>query len=122
MAITHISAITLAVRDMARSLAFYKKLDLPVTYGGEDSFFTTLKAGETSINLILAPARQQDWWGRIIIRVDDVDQIHRQLKDAGLDPEEPRNAAWGERFFHIWDPDGHELSFAERLSRDGNSS
>lgn len=24
-------------------------------------------------------------------------------------------AAWGERFFHITDPDGHELSFAELL-------
>jgi len=24
----------------------------------------------------------------------------------------PRDAAWGERFFHLTDPDGHELSFA----------
>jgi len=29
--------------------------------------------------------------------------------------ESPQNAPWGERFFHIADPDGHELSFAEVL-------
>ena len=28
---------------------------------------------------------------------------------------EPRDAEWGERFFHVTDPDGHELSFARPL-------
>jgi hypothetical protein len=27
----------------------------------------------------------------------------------------PRDAEWGERFFHLTDPDGHELSFASPL-------
>jgi uncharacterized glyoxalase superfamily protein PhnB len=27
----------------------------------------------------------------------------------------PRDAEWGERFFHLSDPDGHELSFARPL-------
>jgi hypothetical protein len=27
----------------------------------------------------------------------------------------PREAPWGERFFHLRDPDGHELSFARLL-------
>jgi uncharacterized glyoxalase superfamily protein PhnB len=27
----------------------------------------------------------------------------------------PSDAPWGERYFHIRDPDGHELSFARRL-------
>ena len=29
----------------------------------------------------------------------------------------PRDAEWGERFFHLTDPDGHELSFAWPLKR-----
>jgi uncharacterized GH25 family protein len=33
----------------------------------------------------------------------------------GLEFEPPRDAAWGERFFHITEPDGHELGFAELL-------
>ncbi|MGH8701888.1 MAG: VOC family protein, partial [Burkholderiales bacterium] len=27
----------------------------------------------------------------------------------------PADAPWGERYFHISDPDGHELSFARPL-------
>jgi hypothetical protein len=34
----------------------------------------------------------------------------------GLNPEAaPRDAEWGERFFHLLDPDGRELSFAKPL-------
>jgi uncharacterized glyoxalase superfamily protein PhnB len=32
-----------------------------------------------------------------------------------MQPEPPRDGSWGERYFHIKDPDGHELSFAELL-------
>jgi uncharacterized glyoxalase superfamily protein PhnB len=35
---------------------------------------------------------------------------------SGAQPDAPpRDAAWGERFFHLTDPDGHELSFARLL-------
>ena len=27
----------------------------------------------------------------------------------------PADAPWGERYFHVLDPDGHELSFARLL-------
>ena len=57
------------------------------------------------------------WWGRAIFRVDEADLQYRLLIDAGLSPDEPQDAPWGERYFHISDPDGHELSFAERLPR-----
>ncbi|HWC29302.1 MAG TPA: VOC family protein, partial [Dehalococcoidia bacterium] len=37
---------------------------------------------------------------------------------AGLQPSsEPRDAEWHERYFHILDPDGHELSFARPIPR-----
>ena len=29
----------------------------------------------------------------------------------------PTDAEWGEHYFHITDPDGHELSIAKRLVR-----
>jgi uncharacterized glyoxalase superfamily protein PhnB len=28
----------------------------------------------------------------------------------------PTDAPWGERYFHLRDPDGHELSFAKLVS------
>ncbi|MGA9301834.1 MAG: VOC family protein, partial [Bradyrhizobium sp.] len=35
---------------------------------------------------------------------------------AGYQPATvPHDAEWGERFFHLIDPDGHELSFARPL-------
>jgi uncharacterized glyoxalase superfamily protein PhnB len=38
---------------------------------------------------------------------------YRRVIAAGYQPDTaPRDAEWGERFFHLTDPDGHELSFA----------
>jgi len=38
--------------------------------------------------------------------------------EHGLAPTTtPEDATWGERYFHISDPDGHELSFARPLGR-----
>jgi uncharacterized glyoxalase superfamily protein PhnB len=35
--------------------------------------------------------------------------------ESGFDPEVPQDASWGERYFHMLDPDGHQLSFARPL-------
>ena len=41
------------------------------------------------------------------------DSLHASVVAAGYRPDTaPHNAEWGERFFHLTDPDGHELSFA----------
>ena len=46
----------------------------------------------------------------------DVDALYSRLVAAGCPPDSaPRDAEWGERFFHLTDPDGHELSFARPL-------
>jgi hypothetical protein len=42
------------------------------------------------------------------------------LVAAGDEPAmAPSGAPWGERSFHIHDPDGHELSFARPLGAPG---
>ena len=58
--------------------------------------------------------RAWSWWGRVIFYVDEaVDVQHARACAAGLSPHfAPRDAPWGERYFHIADPDGHELGFA----------
>jgi len=115
MSIQHISAITLAVQDMARAVTFYRKVGLRLLYGGEAAAFTSFAAGEGFVNLIHSPSPPGGWWGRVIFRVEGVDAVYRALQEQGLEPDLPRNGAWGERYFHIRDPDGHELSFAELL-------
>ena len=114
-----ISAVTLATHDMARAVRFYQALGLTLCYGGEGHSFTSLQAGACFLNLLSQPAgRSWSWWGRVIFRVADVDALHRRALAAGLRPEgAPRDAPWGERYFHLTDPDGHELSFAQPLGR-----
>jgi catechol 2,3-dioxygenase-like lactoylglutathione lyase family enzyme len=115
MTVKHISAVTLAVRDMADSVDFYRKVGLELSFGGEDAAFSSFRLGRDALNLVLAPSQELAWWGRAIFRVEDVDSLCRGMRERGLDPESPRDGEWGERYFHITDPDGHELSFAEPL-------
>jgi catechol 2,3-dioxygenase-like lactoylglutathione lyase family enzyme len=115
MNIQHISAVTLAVQDMARAVAFYQAIGFEMLYGGAQATFTSFHLGGTFLNLILTPSYSGSWWGRVIFRVEKVDALHAALIAKAMQPEAPRDGAWGERYFHIRDPDGHELSFAELL-------
>jgi catechol 2,3-dioxygenase-like lactoylglutathione lyase family enzyme len=115
--IESINAITLATHDMARAVRFYTALGFELAYGGPDANFTSFRAGSGYLNLIAQPEqRQWTWWGRVIFHVSDVDALHARAVESGIRPDTtPRDAAWGERFFHLTDPDGHELSFARPL-------
>ena len=115
--VQHISAVTLAVRDMATAVDFYQaKVGLGLRYGGSTASLTSFEIGGSFLNLILVTEGGWSWWGRLILHVDDVDAIYNGLTRAGLSPDAPpEDATWGERYFHITDPDGHELSFAKRL-------
>jgi catechol 2,3-dioxygenase-like lactoylglutathione lyase family enzyme len=117
MKVERISAVTLKVNDMSVSVKFYRDvLGLKLIYGGENGSFSSLRTNEEQ-HVILnleqgGPARD---WGRLIFYVDDVDACRQYLKDRGFNPEIPRDAPWQERYFHMRDPDGHELSFARPL-------
>src|SRR2546425_8349611 len=90
----------------------------PQPTGRETAGFSSLRAkhAESAI-LNLEEANTVTQWGRLIFYVADVDEVWRHLKERGFDPPQPQNASWGERYFHILDPDGHELSFACRLGQ-----
>ncbi len=110
-----INAVTLTTSNMAKSVEFYISLGFEMASGGPRAGFTTFRVGGQYLNII-ATTEEPCWWGRVIIWVGDVDAMHRRAVEAGWSPEAPpRDAAWGERYFHILDPDGHELSFARRL-------
>jgi catechol 2,3-dioxygenase-like lactoylglutathione lyase family enzyme len=116
--IDSISAITLATHNMARAVAFYAALGFVLKNGGANARFTSFRAGTSYLNLTTAPGLTWSWWGRAIFYVDDVDALYVRAVAADLAPDfAPRDASWGERYFHITDPDGHELSFARPLSR-----
>ena len=117
MKIEKISAVTFRVSNMKASVQFYRDvLGMEVLYGGEGAFFSSLRAGEAEPAILnLEQGKPVDGWGRLIFYVADVDAIWRRFNELGFKPEKPRNASWGERHFHMRDPDGHELSFARPL-------
>ena len=115
MHLERISAITLRVLNMARAVTFYSDiLGLEVLYGGKDSSFSSLRtSGEMDAILNLEEGQSRPHWGRLIFYVRDVDEFWTYLKSQGFSPPQPQDASWGERYFHMHDPDGHELSFAK---------
>ena len=113
--IDHISGVTLAVREMAESVAFYGKLGFEVSYGGSDAPFTTMRAGQSVVNLRQEATSGGGAWNRVILRVRGVDALHRDLVGKGLGPTAPRDAEWGERYFEIPDPQGVVISCAEPI-------
>jgi catechol 2,3-dioxygenase-like lactoylglutathione lyase family enzyme len=115
--IEKISAVTFRVMNMTQSVRFYRDvLGMELLYGGERSAFSSLRAGDAqSAILNLEQGEPVTSWGRLIFHATDVDALWTHLKERGFDPEIPRDAPWGERYFHMPDPDGHELSFARPL-------
>ena len=121
MKVTKISAVTLLVSDMSKSVEFYSKIpNFKMVFGGHDKEFTSFLIEDKTksyLNLKLNETRSTDF-GRIIFYVDNVDELLAYMQDdqtiSGLGKLEskPLDASWGERFFHVLDPDGYKLSFA----------
>ena len=137
MRVRAISAVTLFIENMERSCSFYSRIPgFKLVYGGSATdTFTTYEIGfgqsindpNTFLNLELAAPIGPDsnindirkHFGRIIFHTEDVDKLYFYLKEnqvlstAILIEDEPRDAPWGERYFHVREPDGYQLSFAE---------
>ena len=121
MKVTKISAVTLSVSDMKKSVDFYSKIpNFKIVYGGPDSQFTSFlieDARKSYLNLKLNEVRRPNF-GRIIFYVDNVDDLFAYMENDGVISRlgklesKPEDAEWGERFFHALDPDGYKLSFA----------
>jgi len=146
MKIYKISAVTLIVENMERSCRFYSQVPgFKLVYGSSDDTFTTFEIEEEEehkskmcLNLELGInnnreppnliAENDNGWkrqhfGRIIFHTEDVDRLYSYFKNNDSISNlmsfenEPTNAAWGERYFHIREPDGYQLSFAEPIKQ-----
>jgi len=132
MSVYKISAVTLLIKDMERSCNFYSKIPgFKLVYGGSPADnFTSYKIGESNgfyLNLELfkdvidSQDYERRYFGKIIFYTEDVDKLYfhfrknRSISELILFENEPSNASWGERYFHIRDPDGYLLSFAMPL-------
>ncbi len=132
-----ISAVTLIIKDMKRSCSFYSKVPgFELIYGGSiGDVFTTYRIGRHKpfmyLNLELEGSESRDrigkcqprFFGRVIFYTADVDNLYSYfisnefLSSLILIGHEPVDAPWGERYFHLREPDGYELSFAHPLKK-----
>ena len=107
-----------AAESFYRSVIGWDAKDSGMPNGG----YTLLSVGSTMVGGLMpippeacAHGAKPCWTG--YIGVDDVDAVHARAEGAGYHPATgPTDASWGERYFHIRDPDGHELSFARPLA------
>ena len=66
-------------------------------------------------------SKRSEDFGRIIFHTENVDELYSYMKyeeyvsESIVFESEPTNAPWGERFFHIREPNGYQLSFAQPL-------
>jgi len=115
--IESISAITLATHDMPGAVRFYRALGFEILHGGEDSSFTSFRAGPK----LSQPHRPATRATLVVVGARDL--LRQRCRCAsparargGIPAEHfTTRCRMGERFFHIDDPDGHELSFARPL-------
>jgi catechol 2,3-dioxygenase-like lactoylglutathione lyase family enzyme len=136
-----ISAVTLIIKNMNRSCKFYSHIPgFKLVYGGlSNDPFTTFQIGKDKplIYLNLELIKDGDTiiinnfnkefgkrhLGRIIFHTKNVDELYshfksnKEISNAIIFENEPNDASWGERYFHIREPDGYQLSFAQPIKR-----
>ena len=129
-----ISAVTLIIKNMEKSCNFYSQIPgFKLVYGGSSKdTFTTFEIGEeipkVYLNLELNTNSEHDrkHFGRIIFHTEDVDKLYSYMKsnhdisNVISFENEPKDAPWGERYFHIREPDGYHLSFAMPIKEKKN--
>jgi catechol 2,3-dioxygenase-like lactoylglutathione lyase family enzyme len=124
---TRLDTIGIRVEDLPASLAFYRRLGLPIPDGAETS-----EHGHVEVEL---PGGLRLAWdtaevirsfdpgwtpptgsARVALNFlcdspEDVDATHRELVAAGYEcHKEPWDASWGQRYAQITDPDGNVVS------------
>jgi uncharacterized glyoxalase superfamily protein PhnB len=51
----------------------------------------------------------------ILVWVDDVDEMYRRVKDAGVEADPPKDETYDVRTMHVGDPEGYRWGFMRRL-------
>ena len=111
-------SISLAVKDIAASRAFYEKLGFTVFGGNQAERWLIMQSETTLIGLFqgmfeknlltFTPGWDSD--AKLLPAFDDVREIQRRLKSAGISFEtEANETTTGPAHFVVVDPDGNQI-------------
>jgi catechol 2,3-dioxygenase-like lactoylglutathione lyase family enzyme len=122
-----VSGIIFLVKDLAKSLDFYKELGFGLKSEPSDEyakvylnwFWIELLQKDAVITKEFKKDLDKESLGAgayIHISIDNIDGYFSDLKQKGFDIlSEPQNYPWGHREFVIADPDGYKLVFFTKL-------
>lgn len=121
-------SVSLAVKDIAASRAFYEKLGFQVFGGNQDQNWLILQNGTTTIGLfqgmfdknVLTFNPGWDHSCNTLPDFDDVRDIQRQLKEQGLELTTTADeATTGPASLALLDPDGNPVLIDQHVDRPG---
>jgi len=117
-------SLSLSVKDLQASKAFYQKLGFSVYAGNEEHQYLIMKNGETLIGLFHGMFENNmmtfnpgwDQSANSLEQYDDIREIHQSLKAQGIDSEhESIEQPSGPANFAIKDPDGNVILFDQHV-------
>ncbi|GHE87516.1 hypothetical protein GCM10016455_04290 [Aliiroseovarius zhejiangensis] len=112
-------SVSLGVKDLSRSRAFYETLGFAVFAGDEAHNYLIMKNGDAIVGLFqdmfegtmltLNPGWDQS--ARTVDPFEDVREIKARLKEAGLEITQEKGGDDGPASFVVIDPDGVPVLF-----------
>jgi catechol 2,3-dioxygenase-like lactoylglutathione lyase family enzyme len=112
-------SVSLAVRDINASKAFYEKLGFTQVFGNPAQHWVIMQNGTTNIGLFQGMFPRNaltfnpgwDHNGQPTASFEDVRAIQRRLREAGVDTGAAIDSASGPASFSVTDPDGNPILF-----------
>ena len=112
-------SVSLTVRDINASKAFYEKLGFTQVFGNPAQHWVIMQSGTTNIGLFQGMFPRNaltfnpgwDHQGNPTASFEDVRAIQRRLHEAGLDTGTAIESASGPASFTVTDPDGNPILF-----------
>jgi catechol 2,3-dioxygenase-like lactoylglutathione lyase family enzyme len=110
-------SVSLNVRDITASKAFYEKLGFVQVFGNPAQHWVIMQNGTTNLGLFQGMFPRNaltfnpgwDHQGNNTATFEDVRALQRRLHDAGLDTGAAIESASGPASFTITDPDGNPI-------------
>lgn len=119
-------SVSLTVKDIAASRAFYEKLGFTVVSGDQSKNWLVLKNENTKIGLFqgMFPKNTLTFnpgWDsekNTLAQFTDVRDLQKALKARGLNPEPAADeSSTGPAYFMVIDPDGNPILFDQHVDK-----
>jgi lactoylglutathione lyase len=115
---TSLEGLTLHVADVERSRDFYLRIPGAKLIDERPGDFALLEIGGGRLGLLTKrylPEAGPGFHMEISTSSAGVDGLYEQVRAAGIEPDgPPADRWWGERSFHVTDPDGNQIEFDSR--------